>query len=132
MAVVIMLDLDKFSEVTRRKGWSEYSPNPVTRYLSHAVAALAEEHNATILHGLDFERGTEEAQIYCSDPDMDALINDLECMRKDISDMGETTLSVGITSIPSDIPVKYLVNFPPAKKALRESKRKKKIILLSL
>lgn len=130
MAVVIMVDLDNFGEVTRRKGWTEYSPNPVTRYLSHAVAAFAEKHHATILHGLDFERGTEEAQIYCSDPDVEEVITDLHTIRKEIHHLGETTLSVGIVTITPDIPVKSLKDFPLAKKALRISKRKKKIILL--
>jgi len=130
MAVVIMLDLDEFGEVTKRKGWTEYSPNPVTRYLSHAVSAFAEKYHATILYGLDFERGTEEAQIYCSDPDLEEVMTDLECIRKEIQTISETTLSVGIVNVPPDIPVKSLKDFPLAKKALRESKRKKKIILL--
>lgn len=130
MAVVIALDLDRFSDVTRRKGWTEYSPNPVTRYLSHAVSEFAEKHQATVLYGLDFERGTEEAQIYCSDPDLEAVVTDLENVRKEIQIMGETTLSVGIASVASDISVKSLKDFPLAKKALKESKRKKKIVLL--
>ena len=130
MAVIIALDLDKFSEVTKRKGWTEYSPNPVTRYVSHAVSEFAEKHHATILYGLDFERGTEEAQIYCSDPDLDSIITDLETIRKTVKNMGETTLSIGIASVTPDIPVKSLKDFPLAKKALKESKRKKKIVLL--
>lgn len=129
MAVVIALDLDQFSEMTKRMGWTEYSPNPVTRYMSHAVSAFAEEHHATILCGLDFERGTEEAQIYCSDPDLDAIVINLEMMRSDVKKMG-CTLSIGIAYTPPDVPVKALKDFPLAKKALRESKRKKKIILL--
>ena len=130
MAVIIAVDLDKFSEVTRKKGWTEYSPNPVTRYLSHAVSDFAEKHHATILCGLDFERGTEEAQIYCSDPDLDLIITDLECIRETIKTMGETTISIGIASVSVNIPFKSLIDFPLAKKALKESKRKKKIVLL--
>lgn len=130
MAVVIALDLDKFSDVIKEKGWTAYSPNRVTRYLSHAVSAFAEKHHATVLYGLNFERGTEEAQLYCSDPDMQQVIADLECMREDIHTMGETTLSVGIASVARDIPVKSLKDFPLAKKALKISKRKKEIISL--
>lgn len=129
MAVVIALDLDKFSEVTKERGWTEYSPNPVTRYLSHAVYSFSGKYHATIIYGLDFERGTEEAQIYCSDPDLEEIISDLEAMRRDIQSMG-TTLSIGIAHITSDIPVKSLKDFPLAKKALRKSKRKKEIIVL--
>lgn len=129
MAVVIALDLDRFSEMTKERGWTEYSPNPVTRYLSHAVLSFAEKHHATIMYGLDFERGTEEAQIYCSDPDLEEIISDLEDMRRDIQFMG-TSLSIGIAHISSDMPVKSLKDFPLAKKALRESKRKKEIIIL--
>lgn len=130
MAVIIAVDLDDFTEVTKRKGWTEYSPNPITRYLSHAVSDFAQKHHATILHGLDFERGTEEAQIYCSDPDMKEVITDLEQIQTTVKHMGETTLSVGIAYVSSHVPVKSLKDFPLAKKALKESKRKKKIILL--
>jgi hypothetical protein len=130
MAVIIAVDLDNFSEVTKKKGWTEYSPNPVTRYLSHALADFVRTHHAAVLHGLDFERGTEEAQIYCSDPDLDEIITDLHKIRTTIASMGETTLSVGIAHVSSHIPAKSLKDFPSAKKALRESKRKKKIVLL--
>lgn len=129
MAVIIALDLDQFGDLTRKMGWTEYAPNPVTRYMSHAVSAFAEAHHATILWGLDSERGTEEAQIYCSDPDLDAVVADLETMRADVKRMG-CTLSIGIACIAPDIPAKSLKDFPLAKKALRKSKRKKKIILL--
>ncbi|MBU7014646.1 MAG: hypothetical protein HXS52_14000 [Theionarchaea archaeon] len=128
--MVIALDLDRFGELTRKMGWTEYSPNPVTRYLSHAVADFAKTHQATILYGLDFERGTEEAQMYCSHPDMERMITDLETMRKEIRTISETTLSVGIAHITADVPVKALKDFPLAKKALKESKRKGRIVIL--
>jgi hypothetical protein len=130
MALMIALDLDEFSKVTRQRGWTQYSPNPVTRYLSHAVSDLVETHHATVLHGLDFERGTEEAQIYCSSPDMETLIKDLEHIRSTIKSLGGTTLSIGIAQVPSQIPVTLLVDFPLVKKALRKSKRKKEIVIL--
>jgi hypothetical protein len=130
MAVVIGLDLDRFSDITKKKGWTEYSPNPATRYLSHAVYDFAEKHHATIVHGLDFEKGTEEAQIYCSDPDLEEVVADLEDMRHRIQEICETTLSIGIAKIASDIPVKSLKDFHLVKRALRESKRKKRIIIL--
>ncbi len=129
MAVVVAVDLDNFGDLVKKRGWTTYSPNPVTRYLSHAVFNFAKKHSATIINGLDFERGTEEAVIYCSDPDLKSVITDLEVMRKEIYDLGETTLSVGITHIP-DIPVKSIKDFPLAKKALKESKRKGEIIIL--
>ncbi|MBU6997939.1 MAG: hypothetical protein HXS41_11870 [Theionarchaea archaeon] len=128
--MVIALDLDKFGDLTRKMGWTEYSPNPVTRYLSHAVADFAEIHQATILYGLDVERGTEEAQLYCSHPDMDAIVTDLETMRREIRNLSETTLSVGIAHITPDVPVKALKDFHLAKKALKESKRKGRIVVL--
>jgi hypothetical protein len=128
--VVIALDLDKFGDLTRKMGWTEYHPNPVTRYLSHAVADFAAAHQATLLCGLDFERGTEEAQIYCSHPDMEAIVKDLETMRREVKNLSETTLSVGIARIAPDIPVKAVKDFPLVKKALRESKRKGRIVIL--
>lgn len=130
MAVIVAVDIDDFSRVTREKGWSPYSPNPVTRYLSHAISDLVHTHHATLLHGLDFERGTEEAQIYCSSPDMNRLIIDVEEMRTQVFSLSGTTLSVGIVQVPSQIPAHSLIDFPLVKKALRKSKRKKEIILL--
>jgi GGDEF domain-containing protein len=129
MAVVIALDLDNFTQVTTERGWSPYSPNPVTRYLTHAVSDFAQDHHATILSGVDSQRGTEEAQMYCSHPDMDTIIHDLNNICKKIQKMG-VTLSVGIAQIPFDIPAKSLQDYPLAKKALRKSKRKGKIIVL--
>lgn len=129
MAVVICVDIDRFGDMTREKGWTPYSPNPVTRYLTHAVSAFAERHAATILYGLDTERGTEEAQLYCSSPDLARIIEDLEEIRAEMRTMG-ASLSVGIASVAPGIPLKALKDFPLAKKALRESKRKKEIVLL--
>jgi hypothetical protein len=129
MAVVIALDLDKFTQVITERGWSEYSPNPVTRYLTHAVSDFAQDHHATVLSGVDYKRGTEEAQVYCSHPDINTIIQDLNNICKKIQKMG-VTLSVGIAHVPSEIPAKSLQDYPLAKKALRKSKRKGKIIVL--
>lgn len=130
MAVVIAVDLDNFADIVKERGWTSYSPNPVTRYLSHAVSAFCQKHAATIIHGLDIERGTEEAVIYCSDVDIDTITADLEMMRKEVYALYETTLSVGIAHVPSTIPVKLIKDLPLAKKALKESKRKGEIIIL--
>ncbi len=129
MAVIISLDLDNFSKITTERGWSQYSPNPVTRFLTHAVSNFAQNHHATVLSGVDSQRGTEEAQIYCSHPDLDKIIHDLNNIRRKIKEMG-VTLSVGIAQVPSDIPAKSLQDYPLAKKALRKSKRKGKIQVL--
>lgn len=129
MAVVIALDLDNFGQITTERGWSQYTPNKVTRYLTHAVTDFVQNHHATVLSGLDVQRGTEEAQIYCSYPDLDDITNDLKIIRQKIKEM-KVTLSVGIAQVPSSIPAKSLQDYPLAKKALEKSKRKGKIVIL--
>jgi len=97
----IFLDLDNFKEVMRKMGWSEFRPNPITGTLTQLVQRLAAKYNATVLWGLDPERGTEEAYMEVVEPDTEELISDLEEVRKEIEKLGKETksnahLSIGV------------------------------------
>jgi len=103
--VVVILDLDRFKKVVKEMGWPEYSPNPITGLLSELVDDLARKHHAMIIYGLDWKRGTEEAILACSSPNMDSLLNDLEAIRRKVEDAGKetgsnATISIGVAQGP--------------------------------
>jgi len=109
---VVILDLDRFKKIVKEMGWPEYSPNPLTGLLSELVDDLACKHHATIIYGLDWKRGTEEAILACSSPNVNSLLNDLEAIRKKVEDEGRetgsnTTISIGAAQGP-------LLRFKPA------------------
>jgi len=58
---IVMMDLDRFGEMTVERGWDEYKPNIVTGTLTMLVERLASRWGAVVLYGLDKVRGTEEA-----------------------------------------------------------------------
>jgi len=106
--VIIALDLDHFKEVVKEMGWPEYSPNPITGLLSNLVDDLIRKHYAMAIYGLDWERGTEEAMLACSSPDMDSLLKNLEAIRRKIEETGKetgsnATISVGVAQGPLPI-----------------------------
>jgi len=97
----IFLDLDKFKETTKKMGWTEFKPNPITGNLTQLVQIFASKHNANILWGLDQERGTEEAYLEVVEPELEELHKDLEEIRKKIENLGKETkshahLSIGV------------------------------------
>lgn len=103
--VVVILDLDRFKKIVKEMGWPEYSPNPITGLLSELVEDLARKHHAMIIYGLNWKRGTEEAILSCSSPNVDALLNDLEAIRRKVEDAGRetgsnTTISIGVAQGP--------------------------------
>jgi len=134
--VVVIVDLDRFKKIIKEMGWPEYSPNTITGLMSELVDDLARKHHAMIIYGLDWRRGTEEAILACSSPNMDALLNDLEAIRRKVEDAGretrsKATISIGVAQGP-------LLKFKPtasrkelfktlterlAKRALQKAKR---------
>jgi len=103
--VVVIVDLDRFKKIVKEMGWPEYSPNPITGLLSEFVDDLARKHHAMIIYGLDWRRGTEEAILACSSPNMDSLLNDLEAIRRKVEDAGRetgsnATISIGVAQGP--------------------------------
>ncbi len=93
---IIVLDLDRFNEVIRERGWSEYSPNPVTGLLSELVEKLAIKWRGVIVSGLDWERGTEEAIIEIPYVHPEEVREDLEDIRETVREYGVTITIVAV------------------------------------
>lgn len=142
MRVLVYLDLDNFKQTVKEKGWTSYTPNPITAELSEMVKEISEKHAASVLFGLDFERGTEEALLFFSDIPPEILEHDLEAMRRRIEALGiehctGTTISIGVaTNIPEmnlrAIQRQDIKRHPVLKlsyNALRKAKRKKNCVV---
>ena len=91
---VVILDLDRFSEIVRERGWSEYEPNPATGLLTYLVERFARKWQAVIVYGLDEERGTEEAVIEIPFVEPWEVKEDLEEIKREVNRLG-----VGITIV---------------------------------
>jgi len=85
---IVALDLDRFDEMIKEKGWSRYSPNIITGLLSNLVYDFSRKWSGTVIFGLDWKRGTEEAiiEIPCVEPI--ELKDDLTRIWKEINDVG--------------------------------------------
>jgi hypothetical protein len=79
---VVVIDLDRFEDVVRERGWSEWSPNEATGLLSSLVEWLARKWRGVIVYGLDWERGTEEAVIEFPLVEPGELEGDLKLIQK--------------------------------------------------
>ncbi len=91
---VVMMDLDRFSDVVAERGWSEYSPNPATALLTRLVEEFARKWQGVVVYGLDEERGTEEAVIEIPLVEPEELLEDLTRIKQEINKLG-----VGITIV---------------------------------
>ncbi|HDI47101.1 MAG TPA: GGDEF domain-containing protein [Candidatus Methanomethylia archaeon] len=96
---VVIIDLDRFKEIVEEKGWSEYTPNPVTSELTALIKNLISKHFGVVIYGLDEERGTEEAVLEFPSADEEDLLKDLEEIRKRIEEVGLQTRSGATVSI---------------------------------
>ncbi len=103
---VVVIDLDKFSDVVRERGWSEYEPNPATGLLTSLVERLVSKWRAVVVYGLDPERGTEEAVLEIPFTEPEEVLPDLEEIKKELNRLG-----VGVTIAA----VKGVVGFKPAR-----------------
>ncbi len=130
---VIIMDLDKFEELTLKRGWSQYTPNIITGTLTDLVEQFARKYFAVVIYGLDRDRGTEEVVLEIPDVDNEILrqiIVDLEKIRLEIEKLGGSiTIAVALGPIIGK-PAKNrreAYNTPTrrlALKLLREAKRK--------
>jgi len=133
--VTVILDLDRFKEVMKAMGWNEYEPNVVTESLTRLVEEVASRLGGIVIHGLDEERGTEEAVIKFVDVDVDEVLKELERVRLEIERIGKesgsnATISVGayvgpITSLKPQ-PLSEAKKAPEVMMALRALKKAKK------
>ncbi len=94
---VIVIDLDRFEDVTRERGYDEYTPNEVTGKMSALIEDFARKWQAVIVYGLDWERGTEEALIEIPYVDAWEVAEDLVKIAKEIEDTGVTATIVAVT-----------------------------------
>ncbi len=127
---VIILDLDKFKEITRKKGFDEYKPNIITGTLTYLVDNLVRKWNAYVLYGLDYTRGTEEAVIIVPMVKPEEILEDLETIRREIEKLG-ASISIGVSyGVIANIKARNRreayrnITVKNAFKALREAKRK--------
>jgi len=103
---IVVIDLDRFSEVVRERGWSEYTPNPATGLLTSLIERLVAKWRAVVVYGLDEERGTEEVVLEIPYTEPEELERDLEAVREELNRLG-----VGVTIVA----VKGYVGLKPAR-----------------
>ncbi len=99
---VIIMDLDKFEELSKSRGWSEYVPNIITGTLTTLVWQFVRKHFAMVIYGLDEKRGTEEVVLEIpdiSEKDLEEIIEDLERIRMEISRLG-ASISIAVALGP--------------------------------
>ena len=85
---IIVIDLDKFSEEVKSRGWSEYSPNPATGLLTRLVEEFISKWYGVVVYGLDPERGTEEVVIEIPGVEPEEVLEDLRKIREEINSVG--------------------------------------------
>lgn len=93
---VVVMDLDRFEELTRRMGWDQYKPNIVTGTLTQLVEWFASKWRAVVVYGLDQERGTEEAVLEIPGVEPEELREDLEYIRRRIKELGASITIVAV------------------------------------
>jgi hypothetical protein len=102
---IVIMDLDRFGETVRERGWSEYEPNPATGLLTQLVEAFVRKWQAVVVYGLDPERGTEEVVLEIPFVEPYEVKGDLERIKHEVNALG-----VGITIVA----VKGFVTGKPA------------------
>lgn len=93
------MDLDHFKELVRAKGWSEYTPNPVTGTLTYLVQNFISKWFAVVIYGLDPERGTEEVVLEIPGATFEEIKGDLEVIVREIKALG-ASISMGVAYGP--------------------------------
>jgi len=133
--ITAILDLDKFKEVMKAMGWSEYKPNVVTGSLTRLVEEVASKLGGIVVHGLNEERGTEEAVVKFVGADVDEVLKELERVRLEIERIGKesrsnATISIGVYVGPITClkpqPLSEAKKAPEVVMALRALKKAKK------
>jgi len=100
---VVILDLDRFKEYTTQYGLDEYEPNIITGTLSRLVSDLSSKHSGSILYGLDWERGTEEAILVFPGMDPLNIQNDLLNLAREMCSLG-ASITIVASREPMVIP----------------------------
>ncbi len=93
---IIIMDLDDFSEVVKERGWSEWMPNDATALLTELVERFASKWGASVIWGLDEERGTEEVVIEIPYVEPEEVAEDIKEIREKLRRIG---VSISIVAI---------------------------------
>lgn len=109
---IVLIDLDNFKAVVEKMGWSEYTPNPITSLLTTLTKSLVSRKFATVIYGLNEERGTEEVLLEFTDIDEKDLLKEVECIRQAIEREGirtgsHATVSIGVVIVKGERPVSF-------------------------
>ncbi|MGV9173132.1 MAG: hypothetical protein ACOC44_09380 [Promethearchaeia archaeon] len=97
---IVFADLDNFQDCMKIMGWSRYSSNQITQFMTNTVKKYIIKYQATPLWGLNEEEGTEEFIDLFFLP-LEKVKQILDKLRRDILNLAEkldapTSLSVGI------------------------------------
>ncbi|MEM1619825.1 MAG: hypothetical protein QXU97_01790 [Fervidicoccaceae archaeon] len=98
---IVVLDLDKFEELTKKFGLDPYKPNFITGELTELIERLARNYGGVVIYGLDPERGTEEALLEFPFVKPRELLPALEEIREAISRLGASISIVAIEGMVS-------------------------------
>ncbi len=104
---IVMIDLDNFEEVVKRRGWSQWRPNDATALLTKLVMDLVTKWRAVVIWGLDEERGTEEVVLEIPLTEPEELKEDLERIREELGKLG---VGVSIVAIKDFVTLKEARN----------------------
>lgn len=102
----MVLDLDRFEELSRARGFNEYTPNEITGLLSHLVDRFARKWSGVVVYGVDWERGTEEAVIEIPEVEAEELEQDLIEIAEEVRRAGASITIVALTGFISGDPAK--------------------------
>lgn len=93
--LVVVLDLDRFSEYVEQRGLDPYRPNLITGELTRLLEDFTWKHRGVVVYGLSRERGTEEAviEIPYGHENVLQIVKDLEYIKDNIEKHG-ASLSV--------------------------------------
>ncbi|MEM0340860.1 MAG: hypothetical protein QXN05_05175 [Acidilobaceae archaeon] len=103
---LVILDLDRFKEFSKAKGFSEYTPNEITGLLSHLVDAFVRKWNGVVVYGIDWERGTEEAIIEIPEVEAEELEQDLIEIAEEVRRAGASITIVALTGYIFGVPAR--------------------------
>ncbi len=104
--LIIVLDLDRFEEFMKEKGWDPYKPNIVTGTLTGLVEDFARKWKGVVIYGLDRERGTEEAviEIPYGHEYLEEIVSDLENIKREINRLGASISIVVVKDYVYPVP----------------------------
>jgi len=101
---IVVVDLDNFKACTAKKGWTRYTPNPITALLTQRIQQIISVQFGTLLWGLNEQEGTEESLLYFS-CGINEIYDTFEALRLEILTLARkedapTSLSIGMAYGP--------------------------------